>query len=52
MNTIRNAVVVIALSILLFGPLEFAARADNAVLTMKPQPPISFDIESFFDAYR
>ena len=52
MNTIKNAVVVIALSILLFGPREFAARADNAVLTMKSQPAISFDIGNFFDAYR
>ncbi len=52
MNTTTDAVVAIALSVLLFDSLEFAARADNAALTTKPQPAISFDIGGFFDAYR
>ncbi len=52
MNTTKNAIVATALFVLLFVSLEFAARADNSVLTKKPQPAISFGIESFLDAYR
>jgi hypothetical protein len=49
MNTTEIVVFAIALCALL---LEFATRADLAVVTVKPQSAISFDIGSFFDAYR
>ena len=44
MNPTKNGLVATALSVMLFGPWQFAAHADKAVLTMKPLHAISFDV--------